>query len=218
MFDDRRSSLSGYDDRPTDGFAIAALVCGLIGLAPVAIGCWVRALIRINRTGERGFGLAIAGIVISVLWAGAGFATILPDFLQPARQTSSSFVAEPAPAVDASPVNVNDVGTFECFDATGADDVVTRADCHRPHDEQIFGKSDAAWALDGPYPGVPAMRDAIISDCRNKARIYLTGKTLPPGLTITAHFPTAAAWESGTRSAACTFKLESGKLTESLIY
>jgi hypothetical protein len=67
-----------YQVRPTtDGFAIAALVCGvagLLGLAPLlgsilAVVFGVLALQRIGRTGAGGRGMAIAGIVTG----GAGF-------------------------------------------------------------------------------------------------------------------------------------------------
>lgn len=67
-----------YPTRPaTDGFAIAALICGvagMLGFAPLigsilAVVFGVLALQRIGRTGAGGRGMAIAGIVTG----GAGF-------------------------------------------------------------------------------------------------------------------------------------------------
>jgi hypothetical protein len=54
----------------TNGFAVGALVCGIIpffgGVPAVILGHVARGQIR--RTGERGDGLAIAGLVFGYLW------------------------------------------------------------------------------------------------------------------------------------------------------
>jgi hypothetical protein len=53
--------------RGTDGFAIASLVTGILGLAIVPLVLGIVAISRINRSGQDGKGLAIAGIVLGVL-------------------------------------------------------------------------------------------------------------------------------------------------------
>ncbi|AEG45210.1 DUF4190 domain-containing protein [Isoptericola variabilis] len=53
--------------RGTDGFAIAALVTGILGMAIIPLVLGMIALSRIGRTGQEGRGLAIAGIVLGVL-------------------------------------------------------------------------------------------------------------------------------------------------------
>ncbi len=53
--------------RGTDGFAIAALVTGILGLAIVPLILGILAIARINRSGQDGKGLAIAGIVLGVI-------------------------------------------------------------------------------------------------------------------------------------------------------
>jgi hypothetical protein len=54
----------------TNGFAIGALVCGIVpffgGIPAVILGHVARGQIR--RTGERGDGMAIAGLVLGYLW------------------------------------------------------------------------------------------------------------------------------------------------------
>ena len=59
---------------PTDGFAVATLLTGIVPLIPVTLVLGVIALIRIARTGARGRGLAITGLVLAGLWAIAGAA------------------------------------------------------------------------------------------------------------------------------------------------
>jgi hypothetical protein len=59
--------------RPTNSSAIAALVCGILafcGLGPIAIVAVIlghKALGQIRRTGEDGYGLAKAGLVLGYL-------------------------------------------------------------------------------------------------------------------------------------------------------
>ncbi|MEU1538752.1 DUF4190 domain-containing protein, partial [Actinacidiphila glaucinigra] len=51
-----------------DGFAVAALVAGLLcGLPVVGVVLGAVALSRIKRTGDRGKGLAVTGLVLSAL-------------------------------------------------------------------------------------------------------------------------------------------------------
>ena len=70
----------------TNSSAIAALVCGVLafcGLAPIGIAAVIlghRALSRIRRTGEHGYGLAKAGLVLGYLaltLAALGFLVML---------------------------------------------------------------------------------------------------------------------------------------------
>lgn len=53
----------------TDGFAIASFVVGVLGGILISILLGVIALRRIRLTGQGGRGLAIAGFVLSGLWA-----------------------------------------------------------------------------------------------------------------------------------------------------
>lgn len=64
----------GYYPRPpgTSGMAIASLVLGICGffcVTPfIGLGLGIGALVKINRTGQPGKGLAIAGIILSAAW------------------------------------------------------------------------------------------------------------------------------------------------------
>jgi len=56
--------------RRTNGFAVGALVCGIVpllgGIPAVVLGHYARGQIR--KTGERGDGMAIAGLIFGYLW------------------------------------------------------------------------------------------------------------------------------------------------------
>jgi Domain of unknown function (DUF4190) len=63
----------GYPSQTTNGMSIAALVCGICGFlcgipAILAICFGFAGLSQIKRTGQRGRGMAIAGIIVAVAW------------------------------------------------------------------------------------------------------------------------------------------------------
>ena len=53
---------------PRTGFAVAALVCGIIGLIPLAVIFGLVALHRIRTRNESGRGFALAGVWLGVAW------------------------------------------------------------------------------------------------------------------------------------------------------
>jgi hypothetical protein len=74
--------------RPTNGMAIAALVCGICGFlcyVPGIVGIilGIIALNDINRTGRRGKGMAIAGIVCGGAWIALGVISLLTHAFSP---------------------------------------------------------------------------------------------------------------------------------------
>ncbi|UZN03939.1 DUF4190 domain-containing protein [Cellulomonas sp. S1-8] len=86
--------------QPTDGLAVASLVTSVGGLVllagatgPIGIGLGIGALARIRRTGARGRGMAIAGIVVGavatvvlalVVWVTVWFAQLESSYAQDA--------------------------------------------------------------------------------------------------------------------------------------
>jgi hypothetical protein len=57
----------GYAQR-TNGFAVASLILGLLGISLLAIIFGHVAISQIRRSGERGSGLAVTGLVFGYLW------------------------------------------------------------------------------------------------------------------------------------------------------
>ncbi|KQQ05194.1 MULTISPECIES: DUF4190 domain-containing protein [unclassified Rathayibacter] len=52
---------------PLNGLAVAALICGLLGLAPAAIVLGHVGFAQAGRSGQRGRGIAVAGLVLGYL-------------------------------------------------------------------------------------------------------------------------------------------------------
>lgn len=57
-----------HPQKGTNGFAIAALITGLVGLNLLGIIFGFVALNQIKQTGESGRGMAIAGIILGFVW------------------------------------------------------------------------------------------------------------------------------------------------------
>jgi hypothetical protein len=69
----------------TNGFAVGALVCGIVpffgGIPAVILGHVARG--QIKRTGERGDGVAVAGLVLGYLWLALWVLIILVGVTHP---------------------------------------------------------------------------------------------------------------------------------------
>ncbi|WP_410622114.1 septum formation family protein [Amycolatopsis sp. cmx-8-4] len=208
MFDETRSTLSSHDQTTvrglvdpsgTDGFAIASLVCGLLGLVPLGVGLGIRALIRTGRSGRPGRGLAIAGLTLSVIWLGLGIGL---------ATAGSKLLTHSASGRD----YIHVMAPGDCFDAGADGEHVTRISCDAPHDEQIFDRVDVGLGSDA-YPGAAALRDSALESCRGEAVAYFVEGTPPPSLQFLVHFPSQGSWVGGIRTATCTFGQIGGKLT-----
>jgi hypothetical protein len=118
----------------TNGFAIAGFVLGLVGAIVLAPVFSILGLRRIKRTGERGKGMAIAGLVLSACWVlviagGVVLASFLDNQGEPGDTTA-----------------VSNVRVGQCFDADLSKNtlfVVTIADCSKPHSGEAYDKVKA---------------------------------------------------------------------------
>lgn len=54
-------------DASYDGLSIAALVTGILGLGAIPLGLGIAGLVRVNKSGQKGKGFAITGIVLGAL-------------------------------------------------------------------------------------------------------------------------------------------------------
>ncbi|MDM8084338.1 DUF4190 domain-containing protein [Cellulomonas cellasea] len=145
----------GPPQPPVDGLAIASLVTSGVGLfsvgatGPIGLGLGIAALVRIRRSGARGRGLAIGGIVTGGLMTLmlAGFIALMA---YAASQPSSSAGWE-----------------------TTWDDESLGSDSW-PWDEDAFGADVQVYELAGPFgagqcldawPEMYDMSDALLVDC-----------------------------------------------------
>ena len=172
-----------------DGLAVATFVLGLLGFlvitVPIGLITGIGGFARIRRNGRKGKGLAVAGLVLCVLWAaaiGTGVVTVL-------RGGSTS----------ADALKVGDcLGTFSEGEVTHLPTVP----CDSP---KSTGKVYAILTLDdGEWPGEEALDKRVGEDCAN--RYQKAGSPSGKDAEIFYVRPSRDTWPIGDRRVVCVAK------------
>ncbi|KUH40080.1 MULTISPECIES: DUF4190 domain-containing protein [Streptomyces] len=201
----------------TNGLAITSLIAGVVCLVPpLGLVLGAVALRQIKRRGERGKGLAIAGMVLSLissLLIAVGFATgAFGDALDGVRKVKDEV---------ASSHSAFSLRTGDCFDQPGGTakeqevERVKSVDCATPHDAEVAGSFQLAGSA---YPGVPAIEKLAEERCVSIGEKYSLDSWAVPENAVTFYYhPTAESWRQvKDRTVTCAFAAEKGKLTGSL--
>ena len=217
----------------TDGFAIASLLLGLAGItvigAVLGIIFGVMALRRIRRTGQRGRGMAIAGLVFSVIWLlliGAFF-VLGGTGKSPAQPSasgghSSSPTAQPTPSAShgALSANVFALRPGQCFQNPPASQTVlgvtyvTVVPCTKPHNAQAFVQFTAKGTS---WPGTEALKRQADSGCHARIKGNVQTSKIKASMTLHYLYPLQASWASGHRTITCLIVNSKPNLTASLL-
>lgn len=149
-----------YPPQPgTNGFAIASLVFGLIGGCFLGIAFGIVALTKIKKTGQKGRGMAIAGLVLSALWiVGLGIAVAIGLSLGAERNASGELV-------DGGMIQVDNLRVGDCAnDLEGEGDVfiVDAVPCAEPHTGEVI---DLVTVNGETFPGDDALEEQAEEDC-----------------------------------------------------
>lgn len=196
-----------YGPRPpaaVNGVAIAALVFGVLCFLPaVGLVLGLIALSQIKRRGERGKGMAIAGVTLSslglALWTVAlvtgGASAFWEGFRNGARSDS-----------------VLSLRTGDCFTSPGGlEGWTTEAltvDCADEHDGEVF----ALVAVPGSdFPGDDSLVELSEDRCYERRSAYvMDGWSLPEEIGVYYFAPSEQSWSFGDRSVACVLGREDG--------
>ena len=117
----------------TEGTAIAALVCGLT-VAPVGIILGIVALVRIRRSGAKGRGMAISGIVLGSLSIIAAVALVI-------FAATGAFDTSPEKITSERSIAADDLQDGHCANLSDLDDAGTRVKvipCSDGHDTEVL--------------------------------------------------------------------------------
>jgi uncharacterized membrane protein YgcG len=201
-------------DPGTNGLAIASLTVSIAAfcLPVVAAVLGIFGLRQIRRNGQRGRGLAIAGIVINSV------ATVLVALF---------VVLAVIGALDEGNTDVQDIKVGQCFNTVGSSlsdyggngrrsttvDVVS---CHDEHDAEAYAVFTLDQDLGNDYPGVDRISDISNDKCASYADGYLGDQTLGEGMDIYFYMPPEAGWNRGDRAVTCFFGSSDGKVTGSV--
>ncbi|MFF3407468.1 DUF4190 domain-containing protein [Streptomyces sp. NPDC002742] len=186
---------------PINGFAIAALVLGILCFVPaVGLVLGIVALVQIRRRGERGKGMAVGGMVMSsigvallaLMVATGGAGDFWGGVKEGAGGSGSTFSLHKG----------------ECFDAPGdtlrglAYDVDT-VPCTGKHDAEVFAETTAHG---DSYPGDSAVSAEAGDTCYALVDTYaMDAWAVPDDVDVYYFTPTRQSWRLGDREITCMF-------------
>lgn len=122
--------------RPTDGMAIAALICGMVA-GPVGLILGIIALGRIRRSGAQGRGMAVAGIVLGAL-------SIVATAILVVLAATGAFDTSPESITSARSIAADDLEPGHCANLVDIDDAGTRVrvlPCSEAHDTELVAEA-----------------------------------------------------------------------------
>ncbi|MFD0276574.1 DUF4190 domain-containing protein [Kitasatospora sp. NPDC127111] len=220
-------ALSGYQPgyaypqapEVTNGFAVAALITGLLCMWPLAFAFGTIALVQIPKRNERGRGMAVTGVVLGVL----GLLSFLVLFIGALATgvDASDRTDRPAHLPKAPPGSVlwSTLKAGDCYNPPGVpagDDPeggdltvswVLKAPCAGPHFGEVAGTVRIPDG-DGPgYPGESRLRERAATLCGPVLDEYaLDYWAVPDGMEEVYLYPSRANWKSGERSVTCAYE------------
>ncbi|MDQ1036378.1 hypothetical protein QFZ75_002794 [Streptomyces sp. V3I8] len=189
---------------PVNGLAVCALVLGLLCFLPfVGLVLGFFALRQIGNKGERGKGMAVAGMVLSGIGSGVLVLALVTGGASGFREGLEEGAREAGEGG-----SVFSVDTGECFDTRGdslegmAYDVDT-VPCEGEHDAEVFAAFEMA---DGAYPGDDAVVEAADGKCYTLQYAYaMDSWAVPDDVDVYYFTPTRDSWDFGDREISCLF-------------
>jgi Domain of unknown function (DUF4190)/Septum formation len=185
---------------PTDGFAVASLIAGILALVPLAVIFGPVALSRIARTGSRGRALAITGLGLGGMWAVAAAVAV------------AALVTHHPPARPVALPKAFSLRAGECINSAPNGNAVHVVACGPAHDGEVF----ATFRVAGQhYPGVAALRQKASQGCGSRLGGYMNPQ-LSAMLDESYVYPNSGAWAVGERTVVCTVRGSDGPLIGSV--
>jgi hypothetical protein len=129
--------------RRTNQLAVIALVTGLVGMVVLAVGFAVAALVQAGRRGEKGHGLAIAGLGASAVWV------LVAVVLLAALPFGRPGLGGAGTRRDGL-MAIADLGIGDCFtgftdDGTGGYRAQEKP-CTQPHEGEVIARAEAPFS------------------------------------------------------------------------
>ena len=197
----------------TSGWAIASFITGLLAIFVLGAIFGVVALRRINRLGQRGRGLAIAGLVLSAIWLVVIVIAIALSNLGNATRSPAT-----GSITHGGSLSVFSLAVGDCFNnPPGATSLtsVTAIPCSQAHNAQIYAKFNLSGSMVS-YPGDTALTNDATKGCN--ARISILNKSkIKDSMTIRFLFPQQDSWIAGHRTVTCMVTNSPENLTSSVL-
>jgi hypothetical protein len=205
--------------RGTNGFAITAFVLGLIGGTILSIIFGIIGLVQIRRTGQRGRGLAIAGITLACVWLVIFIGIFASGGLSVKPSSGGSATSATGPIHSTQRINIFSLKPGDCFQNPPASQTilgvtdVTAVPCTVAHNAQAFAQFDAT---NPSYPGSSALIRQAQSGCQSRESV-LNGSALTSTMRLHFLYPLQTSWAAGKRTITCLVVDKTKDLTSSLL-
>lgn len=196
-------------EQRTNGFAIAALVFGIIGGVPLAVIFGITALVQIPKQNQKGTGMAIAGLVLAGVWTLAIVALIAVFVVTSADRDASGEITESGD-VSAASLRVGD-----CLNDIEESALITSlpaVPCAEPHEAEVFGVFDLA---EGNYPTEDDLVAQADAGCADRMARYSPDAMNDPSIGFLYIYPLEQAWPDD-REVVCLATSSEGTMTGSL--
>lgn len=203
----------------TNGFAIAALVTSLVGLlcggSVLGLIFGLIALSQIRRTGQRGRGMAITGVVVGVLNVVAVLAVIVWGITTELR--GDGLRDESGEVTSAGAVPVEELTRGDCVNGLNDDGEyigeLPAVPCTEPHEGEVFAILELP---DGEWPGEEAILDQAARACTDRLAFYSADVYEDESIYVLPLSPTARGWWLDDRAVICIAYFLDGARTGSL--
>lgn len=185
--------------KKTSGWAIAALVLGVIGASIFGLVCGFVAL-RETKHGEKGGrGLAITGIVFSVLW-------LIVSIVVTIALVAGGGIAAVISELDDTTV-ATDLKLGDCITNVPTDSRVLTLptiDCAQAHGGEVYA---VITMPDGDYPGQSKI-DQYQNQCPDRLATFSPDAMTDDSVGIYVLYPTPETWDRGDRAVTCIATLD----------
>jgi hypothetical protein len=204
--------------------AVVAFIAGLLSVIIVAVPFGILALVRIRSTGQRGKGLAIAGLALSGFWAVVGIAVVGLLVASSTNGPAARSSALSGSSAAARPHRTGSTSVFallpgDCFD-NPADQhsiaSVASLPCTRAHDAQVFANFKLTGG-DQDYPGTTTVQHRAAAGCNARFRPAVERSRITSSMSVRFIYPQQLAWTLGHRTVSCLIVDSSRDLTASLV-
>lgn len=203
-----------------NGLAIAALVTALVGLvcggSLLGLIFGIIALVQIRRTGQRGRGMAISGIVIGGLQAVAIGAILVVGII--AAINEGNLRDESGEITSAGDVTLAELAPGDCVNGLSAEEdemfsELPAVPCAEPHQGEVVAIFDLP---KGDWPGEDAAYEQAWDGCVDRFADYSFEAYDDPSVGMFYLAPTRTTWRLGDREVICIAEFLEGERTGSI--
>ena len=189
-----------------DSLAIPALILGILPFLGGILGIVLGAIAfrRTGRTGQRGRGMALAGMILGTCWLLLIAGLAAADQLGEAERSSDGRVT------GRGTVSFKDLRTGDCPAALPENEFTTvkLVPCGEPHMAEVFATFPLAGSA---YPGDAEANRFGLGGCRERLPAYV-GPAQAETYDITFAYPTPDSWRLGDRNVRCLLLDDDGGL------